>query len=310
MIYEIQHRIETLAKNAVGIEKGEPCFASMDISFSNWDFNWNDGWKGKYWLAQGKVEATNGDEAFKMFSTKLAKIVPRIALIAQCYIDSLSQPFLLLKSDADVAFLRFIRDRGATGLMFTEGHQKALITLLGNHQIPEEFFYYWNDAVNSTGYSSKLVLMFSAIEALVKIRDGKTKDKKDWDKLELILGLELKTTLWGTKENRGEGALRHRLIHGDYFDPGDSGKDYIDLVHKKIITYFNEVILGEKLINENVVNPQRHPFGNKEGSRFFIKAKGSNKLNLKDVLSDIQKNDIYQMENYESVYDEALTKNY
>ena len=50
--------------------------------------------------------------------------------------------------------------------------QKALLALLGCPQIPEEFFYYWNDAVNSTGYSSKLVLMFSAIEALVKKPDG------------------------------------------------------------------------------------------------------------------------------------------
>ena len=100
------------------------------------------------------------------------------------------------------------------------------------------------------------------------------------------------------------------MIHGEYFNPSDLGKDYLDLVHRKVITYFNEVILGEKLISENVVHPQRHPFGNKEGSRFFIRAKGSNKLSLKDILSNIQKTGIDQMDNYEYVHDEARTKNY
>lgn len=305
MIYEIQHRVETLAKNVGPVENMAAPFLLMDISFSHWDFSCRDGWKEKYWLAQGKVEASNGDKAFKMFSAKLAKIVPRIALISQCYIDSLLQPFLLLKSDVDIAFLRFIRDRGATGLMFTEGQQKALIALLGNSEIPEEFFYYWNDAVNSSGYSSKLLIMFSAIESLVKTPEG----KKDFHKLEKILGQELKIDLFGTKENSSSG-LRHRLIHGEYFNPGDSGKNYIELVHGKTITYFNEVILGERLINENIVNPQRHPYGNKEEGRFFVKAKGNNKVNLKDILSDIQKNDFYNMENYEIVHDEVLTENY
>lgn len=306
MIYEIQHRIETLAKNVGSAQNLGTPFHSMDISFSHWDFNLRDGWKLNYWLTTGTVEAPDYKQAFQQFSSKLTKIVPRISLIAQCYIDSQSQPFLIRRSDATVAFFRFVGDRGATGLTFTEKQQKALTHLLGNHQIAEEFYYYWNDAVNSTGYSSKLLLMLSAIEALVKTREG----KKDFARLEEILGEELKTALWGTKENHGKDALRHRLVHGEYFNLRDSENNYIDLVHNKVITYFNDVILGEKLISEQVVNPQRHPFGNKEETGFFITGKGSMKLNLKDILSDIQKNNIYQMENYQSIHDEALTKDY
>lgn len=309
MIYEIQHRIETLAENVGTVEDLAGPFEVMDIYFSHWEFNLSDGWKQHYWLAKGTVEAPDYKEAFQQFSSKLTKIVPRIALIAQCYIESMQQPFLIRKSDAVVAFFNFIRDRGATGLMFSGKQQKALIALLGNSQIPEEFFYYWNDTVNSFGYQSKLLLMFSAIEALVKIREGKSKGEKDWDKLELVLGAELKTDLFGTKGNSASG-LRHRLVHGEYFNLSDSGKDYLDLVHKKVIKYFNDYILGEKLITEKIANPQRHPFGNKEGSRFFIRTKGTNFLNLKDVLSDIQKTDIDHMENYEYVHDKALTENY
>lgn len=305
MIYEIQHRIETLAQSVGPVDDLGAPFLSMDIQFSHWDFNFSEGWKGHYWLAKGTVDAPNCNDGYEKFHGKMAKIVPRIALLSQCYTDWLVQPFLILRSDAEIALFRFTRDRGATGLMFTGELQQALTSLLENSQIPEEFFYYWNDAVNSTGYSSKLVLMFSAIEALVKKPDG----GKDFAKLESILGSELKTALWGTKGS-SSGGLRHRLIHGEYFNPDDSGKDYLNLVHKKIIAYFNNAILGKKLINENVVSPQRHPFGNKEESTFFIRARGSKTTNLKDVLADAQKKDFYQMENYEIVHDKALTENY
>lgn len=306
MIYEFEYRIQTLAKNVGPIENLAGGFAVMDVSFSHWDFSLQDGWKGHHWLATGRVEAPNYLEAYEQFYSKLGNIIPKISLVAQCYIDFLVQPFLIRRSDNNVAFFRFVRDRGATGLMFTETQQAALTTLLESTQVPEAFYYYWNDAVNSTGYSSKLLLMFSAIEALVKTSEG----KKDFAKLEEILGEDLKTALWGTQENGGKGALRHRLVHGEYFNPNDSGTNYLDLVHKKVISYFNRIIFGENLISESIVNPQRHPFGNKVMCGFFIRAKGSKNLSLKDIFSDIQRNSIDQMENYQSVYDEDLTKDY
>jgi hypothetical protein len=82
---------------------------------------------------------------------------------------------------------------------------------------------------------------FSAIEALVKIRNGSNPGQKDWSKLERILGVGLKTEIWG---ERGDptNALRHRLVHGEYFNPQDSTKNYLELMHKKIIAYFNEAV--------------------------------------------------------------------
>jgi len=302
MIYKIQQRIETLAQIAVPEESLRTHFELLGVSFSRWDL---DDWKETYWLAQAQIEALNYKEAFQNFRVKLAKIIPRVSLISQCYIEFLAQPFLIHKRDASEAFFRFTYDRGGTGLMFMQNELTALIGLLENAQIPEEFFYYWYDAVNATGYSSKLLLMFSAIEALVKDTEG----KKDRTKLELILGTDLKVALYGTKGN-SSGGLRHRLVHGEYFNPNDSKKDYLYLVHNQIISYFNDSLFHEKLIHENVVNPQRHSFGNKEGSRFFIRATGGSALNLKDILSDIKENDIYNMKKYESVHDDALAANY
>lgn len=309
MIYRIEHRIETLAENAVRAETHSPAFDLLDIKFVHWEFNPRDGWMHNYWLATENIEASSLDEAFKLHREKLARIIPRVALIGQCYVDSVFQPFLLLREDKDVAFFRYVRNTGAVGLMFMNKELEALNQLLVNSDVPEEFYYYWNDAINSIGYSPKLLLMLSAIEALVKIRNGPATGQKDWAKLEQILGVELKKELWGERGD-SENALRHRLVHGEYFRPEDSERNYVDLVHKKMIAYFNNVIFREELIDDNVVNPQRHLFGNRKEWSGFLKADDRAQLNLRDALADVDSNDINNMKRYETVYDAELTGNY
>lgn len=307
MMYEIQQRIETLSRNTVGILDGKQpaSFSLLNVKFSHWEFTWRDGETQGYWLACSNIEASTVNEAYSQFSAKLATIVPKIALISQCYIQHLSQPFLIHRIDTDLALVRYFADIKGVGLMFREQQLNGLNILLEHSEIPEEFYYYWSDAVNAVGYSPKLLLMFSAIESLVKIRAGKDKGSKDWEKLEQILGSELKTDLFGAKGNSSTG-LRHRLVHGEYFNRDDSGKDYLDLVHKKLVSYFNNSLFGgEQLISEDVVQPQRHFWGNKEQAGFFIRAKGSESLNLKAFLSDVNKTDLYNLTNFEFVYNDS-----
>jgi hypothetical protein len=304
MKYHIQHRIMTLAENAI-MNKDAPqkpgSFLLEDVTFSHWDFNLRDGWLEDAWMAESIIDATNLREALKIFFSKINRIIPRTSLIVQCYIQYWTEPFLVLKEGSDVAFFRYTKDSGPVGLMFTENHRDALALLLSNCSIPNEFFYYWNDAVNAVGYSSKLLLMFSAIEALVK-KNG----KKDWQLLEQILGKQLKVDLFG-QSNTG---LRHRLVHGEYFNAGDSGNNYLDLVHKKIITYFNDAIFGRKLLDEDVVQPQRHFFGNRQECKTFIKSNGTAGLTLKEVLSDFNENDINKLKHYAHVSDDLVTSAY
>lgn len=63
--------------------------------------------------------------------------------------------------------------------------------------------------------------MLSAVETLVSKPVNKCKPKLDYDKLVTILGPELKKEFWG-EENNATHALRHRLVHGRYFDPHDA----------------------------------------------------------------------------------------
>jgi len=262
--YKIEHKILTLAHCAVMEKKDNPASFSNDgIEFSHWDFNYGDGWITDAWIATATIEAKNYQKAFSVFIKTMSRLVSRISLISQSYIEYLSEPFLIHKIGSNTAFFRYTNDVRAVGLMFMESEQKALTKLLANTEIPEAFYYYWNDAVNAYGYSAKLLLMFSAIEALVK-KNG----QKDWNLINKILGEDLVKELFGTRKQSNIG-LRHRLVHGEYFGNQDQGKNYLELVHNKVIIYFNSKIFLESLIHENVTHPQRHFFGNKQECKTF-----------------------------------------
>lgn len=105
--------------------------------------------------------------------------------------------------------------------------------------------------------------------------------------------------------------LRHRLAHGEYFNAADPGKNYVHIIHGKIMVYFNKSVFKDQLLEENVINPQRHFFGNKEEVRVFIKASSAEAgLRLKDVLNDFEQNGLYKLTKYETVFDETLQASY
>ena len=171
--------------------------------------------------------------------------------------------------------------------MFVENHVSALDRLTADRSIPNEFYYYWNDVVNAVGYIPKLLLMCSAIECLTR----KRRHERDWTKVEQVLGKELKEDLFGTKEE-SDNSLRNRLTHGDYLGADDSGKNYVELIHKKVMAYFNNHVLNKPLLELGVVNPQRHFWGVVEGGGWFIKSKGPAELSLRKVLTDYAANDV------------------
>lgn len=306
MRYRIQQRIETLAHNAVMKDGGlEAAFSVGPVRYSHWDFDAGRGWPSDLWLAEGAVEAADYKAAFRTFRQELNRAIPKIALIGQAYIDFLQQPLLIVRESEEIGFLRYLRKKSGVGLMFVDDHLKSLVRLLEDASIPEEFYYYWNDVVNAVGYTPKLLLMCAAIECLTRTGHG----KKDWEKVVQVLGVELKEELYGIKGDSSTG-LRHRLAHGDYFGADHSGKNYVEVIHKKVMAYFNDHVLKERLLELNIVSPQRHFVGGLEGGSWFLKAKDSGPLSLKSILLDFEKNDVNQLEDYELVYDASLTTSY
>jgi hypothetical protein len=301
--YKIEHKIFTLADCAVMEKETTPAsFEIEGIQFSHWDFNYRDGWlAADAWLSTAEVEAEGVFDAINNFRAKLSKLIPRISLISQSYITFVLEPFIAHDLSSDIVFFEYIEDVKGGGLMFMENEREALVLLLKRTEIPESFFSYWNDAVNASGYSAKLLLMFSAIEALAK-----KERKKDWDLINSILGEDLAKELF-EKEN----GLRHRLVHGEYFDGRDDSKNYLERIHQKVVRYFNTAIFSKSLISEDVVRPQRHPFGNKRSGQWFIKRKdGASSFSLKDMLDDFGSNGFRTPARYEYVSGSELAKTY
>src|SRR3989344_2963966 len=265
--YRIEHKILTLAHCAVMDKEKKPASCEIEgIEFSHWDFNFRDGWKDSdAWIATTEIEAENFIDAINAFRARLNKLIPRVSLICQSYIEFTREPFIVHDVSRDIAFFEYSQDVKSGGLMFMEKERDALVELLKHDEISEPFYYYWNDAVNASGYSAKLLLMFSAMEAMARKRN-KSVFKKPVDLYTKILGKDLAIEIFAD-----EDGLRNRLVHGEYFSGDDSGKNYLDTVHKKVVAYFNKEVFTNPFIEENVVSPQRHPFGAKQGGRCVVK---------------------------------------
>lgn len=309
MRYQLEQRIHTLAQNVIDTPTaGVTGFTAEGVQFSPWQVMPGDGWwTHEYWIATGEIDANDFRKAGQLFWEKLARIVPRISLVSLCYAEYRAQPILILQEDSDTAFLRYTVEQKGAPLMFMDQEHKALSLLLTDSQIPDEFYWYWNDATNSSGYTSRLLLMLAAVETLVNKPVTKGRPQMDYAKLEAILGLELKREFWG-EEGNSTNALRHRLTHGRYFGPDDGGKNHLGLLHNRIMAYFNETIFKEKLIEESVTKPQRHPFGNHILGQSFIRPKEGAKLALAYVYSDLDINSNFT--HYERVVDDKLWDTY
>ena len=308
--YKIQCRVEALAQIDMVLAVETSAFSLDGIHFSHWDSDFLR--ESNFWFAEGIFEAEYINDAMACFKGKMAKLIPQIAFISQCYIEFACQPFLVKRVDKDFSFVRYVREDDAVGLVFGKNEKKALKILLDNADIPEAFYSYWNDAVNSIGYSAKLLLLCAALDALGKCglsRDDKQYKPKFYRKIKDILGPALKKDIWGTKDDP-ESGLRQRLVHGDYLGQEDVEQDYVELVHEKVIEYFNKSIFGETLLEENVVDPQRNFFGNKKDYQKFIKSKNHETLNLKEVLEELDEKGINGIEKFEWVDDVGLTANY
>ncbi|HET9721631.1 MAG TPA: hypothetical protein VFP32_01200 [Candidatus Saccharimonadales bacterium] len=301
MKYRIQQQIETLAENAVGMMNEQPSFEANGITFTHWDFNHRDGWFVDAWQAEANIEASDYKKAFAEFGKLLTPVIPRIAFVSQCYTEARMQPILIVKHGSDIGLFSDFFASDPVGLMFMDEEKSALDKLLADNSIDNAFFFYWNDAVNTAGHTAKLLVLFSAIEALAK----KPNSEKDWVLIENILGKELKDEVF--KPTTG---LRHRLIHGDYFSPKDS-KNYVDVIHKKVMVYFNDHILGAKLLGEDVTHPQRHFFGNKmHGARFISPKDSSISFNLRTALDDANSSEDRRLDKFDWVTDDKLTSAY
>lgn len=143
------------------------------------------------------------------------------------------------------------------------------------------------------GYAAKLLLLVNAVEALAdhavkEVPDDKKKKAQRFRKITDILGDDLKKILWGTQENHGNDALRHRLSHGEYLQLKDIKSDYASLIHKRVVKYLNQHHLPPETIAEEARAVPRHPTGTLMGRTYPIKARNGSELSLMPVVRDFE----------------------
>jgi len=139
------------------------------IYFSHWNQVFRHGGRD-FWIAETTVQATDYVQAFHVGWRPLQRICSRLALVTQTYLDVGFESYLIAKEGAGEGFFRFIGDGPVVGLMLREHGLAALRLLLTDSSAPEEFYYYWHDAVNAVGYAAKILLMLSGVEAWARAR--------------------------------------------------------------------------------------------------------------------------------------------
>lgn len=281
-IYKIQHKLSVLLHNHASLDKREVQdeyeFTVENIVFRPWPREKENQWRAGEWLAEVDIEAGSLNEAIDTYGYRMTKIIPRISFVGQAYVEDRHAPLFIKRSDKDFGWYRAIRQTDPYPLDFMPEQKQALDRLLTNTDISDNFFYYWKDAVNTTSYTAKLLLMFGAIDCLAK-NDDRKKTRID------ILGEELAEEIFAQKTG-----LRNRLSHGEYLE-GSDNKDYVDLVHKAILKYFNAYIFQRELLTIDVTTPQRGLYGNYERGDFFVKRMNPGpSLDIYGLVEDTEQN--------------------
>lgn len=299
--YLIEQKIKTLSCLHIGLNYNSGQFPKMiidDYIFTQWDFNIAQGCLGDAWLVKKEVEANNCVEALQTFRNILDKIVQRVGFISQCYMDFYKEPFLFYKindNNDKIFFYKHFQERKGAGLQFNE-EELSDYQKLQDFKFPETFKFL-QECRNTIGYVPKLILLFSALEALCnKIEidkdDGSRYITYDKNEMKKILGCQLFNAVFGSD------GIRHKLNHGEMVDEA-FGKDYVDEIYKSIICYFNTEC---KTKINNVVRPPRKFQDNYEFINLWLKPKNNFEINLKNCISRFLNKDTNSIEGYEYIF--------
>jgi hypothetical protein len=295
--YTIEQKISTMAQISFVTED----VTQSDFSMDSMDFSQSpkisEGFKENYWICRMTLTANSCKEAHQNFVNKFNRIISRISFVGQCAIQTWNQPFIIKKTGCLFGYLNFKEITEGTGLQFGENEKEILQQLLDDGNVPDEFYYYWNDAVNSTNYSSKLLNMFAAIDALTKRKRGQREN---------TLGEDLNSDLY--QPNKG---LRHRLIHGEYFSSPDfdSDSNHIDKIHNALMHHFNKDILSNQKKIRDVKNPQRNYTVTSQGT-FFIQRKDNQKLDFEAALRDFNDNNHNSLQHHKIMTEQGLFESF
>ncbi|MFH1048092.1 MAG: hypothetical protein V1732_00320 [Patescibacteria group bacterium] len=287
--YIIEQRIKTSADLGL-IGKGgiNPYFEYQGVHFKYSDF-YNSGWGSGYWIAKFEIQAKRHVIAYDEFKKLMNMIIPRLAFSSQCYFSFIHEPFIIMnKSNFNRCLFKYSYDNPSLNRLYTNEDLAVFYKLISENKISDEFYCFWLDAINTIGYSSKLLLMFAAVESLTKNLKSNLKSKLR----ENIFGKKLKEEIYkhddGNKNNKM--GLRHRISHGYYFKNDKEAADYFNQVQNSVISYINKTYFSCSFDEKNI-KTQRNHFESKMVFYPIVIEKISKNANLCliNILSEVEK---------------------
>lgn len=239
------------------------------------------------WMVKKEIESDNCINALNTFRRDLDTITQKVGFVSQCYMDFFKEPFLLFKlsDNNDRLFLyQHTRVDKGVGLHFGNNELQAY-EQIKDFKYPEAFRFL-RECRNTIGYIPKLLLLFSALEAMcgrVEIDKGNGKTQISYEKETMmkILGRSLYNELFGPS------GIRHKLDHGEMVELV-FGKNYVDEIYKNIVCYFNTEFKAN--ISEEVVSPQRHFYDNVGSANLWLKPENNFSINLINLVENCDDN--------------------
>ena len=240
--YFFQQRINTIA------ETWEP-FEFKGFRFEAHKIDWINGSQSG-WVASKSLVENDVDTALKILSSELNPLVDKISFVTQCFAVIALESFLIKRPDRPEFFLRLSRDRGHVPLHFGDQELESL-EALEEYEEKGDAFRYLREAINSPDYYARFAMLVSSLEGIAGEK------KKDVTNRDYIKNTILKDeTLYNNIFLRGNG-IRNQLLHGKKIDLQlHGGVNYVDIIYKKIVDYFNNNHGAN--IKTNVINAPRN----------------------------------------------------
>lgn len=276
--YLIQQRIKTVAQLYKETRYSGFTFAPFNIEIPGCPEDL---------LATKEVQAKDYKEAANSFRHELIPIIDALSVTSQCSFTILAMSFLVFRctDPKEYAYIYLARPRETTGITLND-EIFADLDKLSEIQNKAALFYF-RQSNNATTAEARLGMLIITAEALAGTTQSSRECPKcnaellsysitDRDKLKEIFGEELYIKLY----EKGGGALRHKMFHGNKLDGVDITEN-IGQIYDRLLAY----IQGEYGLQSvrQIVKAPRSFNASFEHVGLFVRNAHSNKYDLRKI---------------------------
>ena len=206
------------------------------------------------WIVAKEISADNVDAAYEDFYSRIYPIIDKLAFVTQCYTFIELEPYFIKRPDRPEFFLRHSKERRPVPLHFGPDELES-VQALEKYAQRGDAFRPLREAINTSGFATRLVMLTSALEGIAgEIEKGKT--DREYIETKILEDKELCNNIFQYTDG-----IRNQLLHGKKIDTALHGDTpYPEIIYQKIVEYFNKY--HDTKINTDVKGAPRNIGGN------------------------------------------------